>query len=69
MFELFKKKTRLFGGQRSQQKLEDITLVRNIQEKLAAIPLGHKFGIATRDGLKVFKLIEIRKPVKHNDAT
>lgn len=55
----------VFGGQRSHRKIEDISYVRNVQEKLASIEVGQQFGLATREGIRVFKLIEIR-PNKEN---
>ena len=50
-----------FGGQRGQQKLEDITMVRNIVEKLGTMELDHCFALQTREGTKIFKLVEIKK--------
>ena len=59
----WKKKERTmvpFGGQRGHQKLEDISGTRNIIEKLGAMELNHCFSVQTREGEKIFKLIEVR---------
>ena len=45
-------------------KLEDITMTRNIQERLASMELGHFFAVATREGHKVFQLVRIEPYTK-----
>ena len=44
----------------SAPNIENISQTRNIQEKLAGIPVGCGFLIATREGMKEFKCIGIR---------
>jgi hypothetical protein len=39
---------------------EDVGMVRNLHEKLAAIPVGYGFLLPTREGMKEFKCISIR---------
>lgn len=63
-WQFWKKKKKIvpFGGARGiSPKIEDVSQTRNIQEKLASISPGSGFMIATREGFKVFKCIEIRK--------
>ena len=53
-----------------EQGIEDYAMSRNLREKIAGLSLGKAFGISTRDGIKVFKLIEIRPhPKKEVDET
>lgn len=48
-----------------EEEIEDLAQIRNIQERLANVKLGNAFGLTTREGIKIFKLIEIRPhPVK-----
>lgn len=39
--------------------VEDITLVRNIQEKMAGLEVGDCFALATREGHHIFKKVKI----------
>lgn len=43
-----------------EQTIEDITNIRNLHEKMASLNIGQCFGLTTREGIKIFKLVEIR---------
>ena len=44
--------------------IEDVTGIRNIQEKLAGIKMGNAFGLTTREGIKIFKYVQLRPHTK-----
>lgn len=52
---------RIYLGDISPE-IPDITGTRNLLERIASVPIGRKFGIATREGTKVFLCTGIQKP-------
>lgn len=49
-----------FENKTKEEPTEDMSSVRNLHEKLASIKLGNAFALTTREGLRIFKLVEIR---------
>ncbi len=43
--------------------VNDISNVRNIQERIAGLNIGQCFGLTTREGIKIFKLVQIKENV------
>lgn len=60
IFKYFKKPENPLLIDKQHAKFEDVTYVRNIQERLASLEIGQTFGVATRTGMHVFKKTEIR---------
>lgn len=61
MFNWFKKEKII---SENTHNIEDLSRVRNLTEKLAEIKLGNAFGVTTREGVRIFKYIELRKVQK-----
>lgn len=40
--------------------VEDLTRDRNLVEKLANMEMGHSFAVTTRDGIRIFRYVELR---------
>lgn len=51
-------------GKKQEESVEDLTMIRNLKERLANIQLGNAFGLSTREGVKIFKYVELREHPK-----
>lgn len=61
MFGFFKnKKVSVNEPSHIPRTIEDITYVRNLQEKLASLDVGQTFALATRTGMHLFKKTSIQ---------
>jgi hypothetical protein len=63
----FKKKSPVLKNKQTA-KIEDITYVRNLQEKMASLEVGQCFALATRQGHHIFKLMRIEAYQEKKDG-